>query len=85
MYLGKSAVHSSTVARVLNLRIWYITTQYNTMDDNLFSTVHNYRTALGILTPEFWNGLLRIGLEDNVVADYDRVRKLITPPPFQNV
>jgi hypothetical protein len=84
MYLGNSPVHSSTVARVLNLRIGYITTQYHTVHDDLFSTVHNDGAALGLLTPKFWNGLLRTGLEDNVLADYDRARKLIPPPPLQN-
>jgi hypothetical protein len=62
MYLGNSPVHSSTVAIVLNLRTGYITAQYHTVHDDLFSTVHNDGTALGFLTPKFWNGLLRTGL-----------------------
>jgi hypothetical protein len=84
MYLGNSPVHSSTVARVLNLRTGYITAQYHTVHDDLFSTVHNDGTALGLLNPEFWNGLLRTGLEDNVVADYDRAGNLIPPPPLKD-
>jgi hypothetical protein len=84
MYLGSSPGHSSTVARVLNLRTGYITAQYHTVHDDLLSTVHNDGTALGLLTPEFWNGLLRTGLEDNVVADYDRAGNLIRPPPLQD-
>jgi hypothetical protein len=83
MYLGNIPVHSSTVARVLNLRTGYITAHYHTHDD-LFSTVHNDGTALGLLTPEFWNGLLRTGLEDNVVADYNRAGNLIPLPPLQD-
>jgi hypothetical protein len=70
MYLGSIPVHSSTVARVLYLRTGYITAQYHTVHDDLYNTVHNDGTALGILTPKFWNGLLRTGFEDNVVADY---------------
>jgi hypothetical protein len=66
MYLGNSPVHSSTVARVLNLRTGYITAQYHIVHDDLFSTVHNDGTALGLLTPEFWNGLLHTGLEYNL-------------------
>jgi hypothetical protein len=84
MYLGNIPVHSSTVARVLNLRTGYITAHYHTVHDDLFSTVHNDGTALGLLTPEFWNGLLRTGLEDNIVADYDRAGNLIPPPPLQD-
>jgi hypothetical protein len=84
MYLGNIPVHSSTVAIVLNLRTGYITEQYHTVHDDLFSTVHNDGTALGLLTPEFWNGLLRTGLEDNVLADYDRAGNLIPPPPLQD-
>jgi hypothetical protein len=49
-----------------------------------YFTVHNDGTALGLLTPEFWNGLLRTGLEDNVVADYDREGNLIPPPSLQD-
>jgi hypothetical protein len=48
------------------------------------STVYNDGTALGILTHKFRNGLLRTGLEDNVVADYDQARNLISPPPLQD-
>jgi hypothetical protein len=81
MYLGNSPVHSSTVARVLNLRTGYITALYHTVHNDFFNTVHNDGTALGLLTPEFWNGLLRTGLEDNVVADYVRAGHLISPPP----
>jgi hypothetical protein len=84
MYLGNSPVHSSTVARVLNIRTGYITAQYHTVHDDLFSTVHNDGTALGLLTPKFWNGLLRTGLEDNVVADYDQAGNFIPPPPLQD-
>jgi hypothetical protein len=84
MYLGNSPVYSSTVARVLNLRMGYITAQYRTVHDDLFSTVHNDGTILGILTPEFWSGLLRSGLEDNVVAEYNRAGNLIPPPPLQD-
>jgi hypothetical protein len=82
MYLSNSPVDSSTVARVLNLRMGYITAHYHTVHDNLFSTVHNDGTALGLLTPTFWNGLLRTGLEDNVVADYDQAGNLIPPSPL---
>jgi hypothetical protein len=54
MYLGNIPVQSSTVARLLNLRTGYIIIQYHsTVHDDLFSTVHNDGTALGILTPEF--------------------------------
>jgi hypothetical protein len=71
MYLGNSPVQSSTVARVLNQRMGYITAQYHTVHDDLFSTVDNDGTALGLLTPEFWNFLLRTGLADYIFADYD--------------
>jgi hypothetical protein len=84
IYLGNSRVQSSTVARVLNLRTGYITAQYHTVSDDLFSTFHNDGMALGLLTPEFWNGLLRTGLKYNVVADYDRAGNLIPPPPLQD-
>jgi hypothetical protein len=84
MYLGNIPVQSSTVARALNLRTGYTTAQYHTVHDDLFSTVHKDGTALGLLTPEFWNGLLRTGLEDNLVSDYDRERKLIPPLPLQD-
>jgi hypothetical protein len=85
MYLGNSPVHSSLVAIFLNLRTRYITAQYHTVHNDLFSTVHNDGTALlGLLTPEFWDGLLRTGLEDNVVADYDHAGNLIPPPPLQD-
>jgi hypothetical protein len=53
MYSDSSPVHSSTVGRVLSLRTGYITAQYHTFHDDLFSTVHNDGTALGLLTPEF--------------------------------
>jgi hypothetical protein len=53
MYIGNSQVNSSTVARVLNLRMGYITAQYHTVHGNLFSTVHNDGTALRILNPKF--------------------------------
>jgi hypothetical protein len=46
MYLGNSPVHSSTIARVLNLRTGYITAQYHAVHDDLFSTVHDDGTAL---------------------------------------
>jgi hypothetical protein len=84
MYLGNIPVHSSAEARVLNLRRGYITAQYHTVHDDLFSTVHNDGTALCLLTPTFWNGLLRTGLEDNAVADYNRAGNLIPPPPLQD-
>jgi hypothetical protein len=84
MYLSNSTVHSSTVARVLNLITGYITSQYHTVHDDLFSTVHSDGTALCLLTPEFWNSLIRTGLEDNVVANYDRAGNLIPPPPLQD-
>jgi hypothetical protein len=84
MYLGNSPVHSSIVARVLNLRSGYITAQSHTVHDDLFSTVHKYGTALGILTPEFWKGHLRTGLEDNIVANDDRAGNLIPLPPLQD-
>jgi hypothetical protein len=84
MYLRNIPVHSSTVSRVLNMRTGYITAQYHTVHDDLFSTVHNDGTALGLLTPIFWNGFLRTGLEDNAIADYDRAGNLIPPPPLQD-
>jgi hypothetical protein len=56
MYLGNSPVHSSTVARVLNLRTRYMTAQYHTVHDYLFGTVHNDGTALGLMTPELSSG-----------------------------
>jgi hypothetical protein len=83
MYFGNSPVHPSTVAIVLNLRTGYITAQYHTVHDDLFSTVHNDGTALGILTPGFWSGLLRTDLKDNVVADYNRAGNVIPPPSLQ--
>jgi hypothetical protein len=84
MFFGNSPVQSSTVARVLNLRTGYTTAQYHTVHDDLFSTVHNDGTALGLLTPEFWNGRLHTGLEDNIVAEYDLAGNLIPPPPLQD-
>jgi hypothetical protein len=84
MYLGNSPLHSSTVARVVNLRTGYITTKYHTVHDDIFITVHNDGTALGLLTPESWNGLFHTGLEYNVVADYDQAGNLIPPPPLKD-
>jgi hypothetical protein len=66
------------------MRTGYITAQYHTVHDDLFSTVHNDGTALGLLTPTFWNGFLRTGLEDNLVLDYDREGNLIPPPPLKD-
>jgi hypothetical protein len=66
------------------MRTGYITVRYHTVHDDLFSTVHNDGTALGLLTPEFWSVLICFGLEDNVVADYDRAGNLIPPPPLQD-
>jgi hypothetical protein len=57
---------------------------YHTVHDDLFSNVHNDGTALGLLTPKFRNGLLRTGLEDNFLAEYDRAGNLIPPPPLQD-
>jgi hypothetical protein len=84
MYLDNSPLHSSTVSRAINLRTGYTTAHYHTVHDATFSTVHNDGTALGLLNPYFWKGLLRTGLEDNVVADYDRAGNLIPPPPLQD-
>jgi hypothetical protein len=78
MYLCNSPVHSSTVARVLNLRTGYITAQYYTAHDEPFSTLQNDGTALGLSTPKFLNGLLHTGLKDNVVdVDHCSISRIV--------
>jgi hypothetical protein len=53
IYLGHSPLHSSTVARDLNLGMGYITAHYHAVHGNMCSTVHNNGTALGIWPPNF--------------------------------
>ena len=85
MYLGYSPHHSSTVARILNLRTKYVSPQYHFVCDDHFSTVPN-SDAGGATNPQqldanHWFNLVESGYENfRDVLDRDAQGRPIAPP-----
>jgi hypothetical protein len=79
-YLGISLDHSTTVARILNTRTGYVSTQYQVLHDDSFTTVVSTGVSWTHFMPLQWNTLLQSGYERYLDPDYDRSGHLVPAP-----
>jgi hypothetical protein len=81
-YLGISLDHSTTVARILNMRTGYVSPQYHVLHDDSFTTV----VLTGVSWIHFmslqWNTPLQSGYERYLDQDYDRSGHLVPAAPL---